>query len=356
MSPVVDAHTHLYPRWYLDRLRDHAGLPRLRGTPGAERLVMFAGEGPDGGRPIDESYWEVDAKAAFLEREGLDQALVSMGNPWLEPFAGAESVELAWRFNEEAAALEAATGGRLCGMGVLPAHDVESAVAVAAHVGRTPQLHGVITGTRLCGRLLDDPALDPLWQALERDRVPVFLHPHHAVATEELAGFGHASPVGVGFPFETTVALWRLVLGGVLERFPGLAVLAAHGGGTVPFLAGRMDAAWRSDPSAQTRLSHPPSEDLARLYLDAVLYHPRAMRAAADLVGADRMLYGTDHPFSVADPATNLAAVEDAFPSGELDEVLGGTANRLFDLPPVSGSAGGRPVGRPPVDCVNGGR
>jgi aminocarboxymuconate-semialdehyde decarboxylase len=336
VSVVVDAHTHLYPRWYLDRLRDHDGLPRLRGTPGAERLVMFAGEGPDGGRPIDESYWEVEAKVSFLEREGLDQALVSMGNPWLEPFAGAESVELAWRFNEEVGALEGVTGGRLCGMGVLPVHDIESAAAVAAHVGQTPQLHGVITGTRLCGRRLDDAALDPLWAALERDRVPVFLHPHHAVATDELAGFGHASPVGVGFPFETTVALWRLVLGGVLERFPGLAVLAAHGGGTVPFLAGRMDSAWRSDPSAQARLSHPPSDDLARLYLDAVLYHPRAMRAAADLVGADRMVYGTDHPFSVADPAANLAAVETAFPPAELNEVLGGTATRLFGLPTVA--------------------
>jgi aminocarboxymuconate-semialdehyde decarboxylase len=345
VSPVVDAHTHLYPRWYLDRLRDHGRLPRLRGAPGAERLVMFAGEGPDGGRPIDESYWEIEAKAAFLEREGIDQAVVSMGNPWLEPFAGPESVELAWRFNEEAAALEGATGGRLCGMGVLPAHDVESAVAVAAHTARTPQLHGLITGTRLCGRLLDDAALDPLWAALERGRVPVFLHPHHAVATEELAGFGHASPVGVGFPFETTVALWRLVLGGVLERFPGLAILAAHGGGTVPFLAARMDSAWRSDASAQTRLSHPPSEDLAKLHLDAVLYHPRAMRAAADLVGADRMVYGTDHPFSIADPASNLAAVEQAFPRAELDEVLATTSVRLFGLPPVlAGPSGEDPA------------
>lgn len=303
---------------------------------------MFAGEdarGDGGGRPIDEGYWEPEAKTAFLVREGIDQALVSMGNPWLEPFAGPESVELAWRVNEELGGLEAATGGRLCGMAVVPADEVEPAVAVAAHVARTPGLHGIVSGTRLCGRLLDDDALDPLWDTLQRAGVPLFLHPHHAVATEELAGFGHAAPVGLGFPFETTVALWRLVLGGVLERFPDLAILAAHGGGTVPFLAGRMDAAWQSDPSVRTRLSHPPSEDLARLHLDAVLYHPRAMRAAAGLVGAGRIVYGTDHPFSVADPAANRAAVERAFAGGELEEVLGGVAARLFGLPAPAGGA-----------------
>ena len=332
MSRVVDAHTHLYPRWYLDRLREHSGLPRIRGPRGAERLVVFAGE-DGGGRPIDETYWERDAKTTFLERQGFDQALVSMGNPWLEPFAGAESVELAARLNEEMAGLEAETGGRVCGMGVLPFHDVDSAVAVAGQVAATAGLHGIITGTRVCGTTFDDEALDPLWQALENAGVPLFVHPHHAVGTAELAGFGHAAPVGVGFPFETTVALWRLVLGGVLERFPGLAILAAHGGGTLPFLAGRMDAAWQSDPSVQRRLSHPPSHDLARLHLDAVLYHPRAMQAAADLVGADRMVYGTDHPFSVADPVANRRAVEDAFEGGALDDVLGGTAARVFGLP-----------------------
>jgi len=117
----------------------------------------------------------------------------------------------------------------------------------------------------------------------------------------------------------------------VLERYPPLRIMAAHGGGTAPFLAGRLDAGWRSDEQARRFLVRAPSESLKQLYLDAVVYHARALRTVTDLVGAERVAFGTDHPFSIADPVANLSAV------GELSEpvrtaILGGTARQLFEL------------------------
>ena len=85
------------------------------------------------------------------------------------------------------------------------------------------------------------------------------------------------------------------------------------GGGTLPYLAGRLDAGWRSDPRLAARAPEPPSGVLGRLFLDAVLYHPRALQAAADLVGTEHLALGTDHPFSIVDPVANLAAIDEAF-------------------------------------------
>jgi predicted TIM-barrel fold metal-dependent hydrolase len=216
-------------------------------------------------------------------------------------------------------------------MGVLPT-GLDDAVLVAGEIAASPALVGVIAGPRICGRTLDDDALEPLWSELERSGLPLLIHPHYASAIEELRGFGHAFPVALGFPFETSIALARFVFAGVLGRHPGLRVVGSHGGGTLPYLAGRLDAGWASDPSVKERLAYPPSDDLARLFLDCVLYAPRAMRAAADLVGPGKMAFGTDHPFSVADPERNFNAIDEAFTGADRASVLHGTAHDLFRL------------------------
>jgi predicted TIM-barrel fold metal-dependent hydrolase len=159
------------------------------------------------------------------------------------------------------------------------------------------------------------------------------VHPHYVVARGALGGYGHALPVSLGFPFETTAAIARLVFGGVLQRHPGLRIVASHGGGTIPFLAGRMDAGWRSDESVHCRLPVPPTHDLRKLFLDAVVYEPGAMQAAARLVGAGRMAFGTDHPFSVCDPRANLGAIDATFTGEEREAVRSASAESLFRLP-----------------------
>ncbi len=334
MKPeVIDVHSHHYPRWYIELLKARTDIPRVIGDPGDERFVIFPGEAEQtGGRPISPDYWDLDAKFKFMAAAGIDRAVLSLGNPWLDPLDADTGLEAARRSNAYFAELGERPGGRVAGMGVLPPGDVRHAVTVVGEIASTASLHGIVSGTRICGQRLDDPDLEPLWEVLERTRVPLLVHPHYGIGGDELAGFGHALPVAVGFPFETTLAVARLVFAGVLHRHPMLKVVASHGGGTLPYLAGRLDASWRSDPSVHGRLPEAPSDSLKRLFLDAVLYHARALRAAADLVGVDRLAFGTDHPFSVADPARNLAAIREAFDADESEHVLAGAARALFDL------------------------
>ena len=333
-SPVVDVHSHLYPRSYIELLKSRTQIPKIVGEPGDERFVIFPEEDRDddsGGRPMGPEYWDVAEKLAFMDRYGIARTVISLGNPWLDPFGETESLGAARMLNAELSEMQEATDGRIVGMGVLPTA-VDDAVVVAAETAESPSLAGLVVGPKICGRTLDDDALEPLWNELERSGLPLLIHPHYAAAVEELRGFGHAFPVALGFPFETTIALARLLFAGVLGTHPGLRILGSHGGGTLPYLAGRLDAAWASDPSVKGRLPYPPSDDLARLYVDCVLYHPRAMRAAADLVGATRMAFGTDHPFSVADPEANLRGIDAAFTGDDRESVLHATAGELFDL------------------------
>jgi predicted TIM-barrel fold metal-dependent hydrolase len=331
---IVDIHSHLYPRSYVELLKTRTAIPKIVGDPGDERFVIFPEEDmadASGGRPMSPDFWDVGRKIAFMDRHGIDQTVISLGNPWLDPFDRSESLTSARDLNAELADLPATTGGRIFAMGVLPT-GVADAAEIVGEIADHPGLVGVVSGPRLCGLTFDDERLEPVWTALARTGLPWLVHPHTAAAVDELAGFGHAFPVSMGFPFETTIAVARLVFAGVLVRHRGLRVVASHGGGTLPYLAARLDAGWASDGNLARRLPNPPSADLARLYLDAVLYHERAMHAAADLVGVEKLAFGTDHPFSVADPEANLAAIESAFSPQDQATVLEGTARTLFGL------------------------
>lgn len=336
MAELIDVHSHIYPRRYMDLLRSRSTIPRVTKHEGTEYFVIFPQEeaaGPGGGRPIDAGYTSLEEKLAFMDREGISTTVVSVGNPWLDPFDDASSFDLARSINADLALVGAETGGRIVAMGVLPSNDVGDAIRVAREIADTEGLHGIITGPMICGRTLDDASLEPLWQVLAELSVPLFVHPHYSAAVEDLRDFGHALPVSIGFPFETTIAVSRLVFAGVLHRHPSLKLLVSHGGGALPMLAGRMDSAWRSDPSTHDRLPTPPSESLARLYVDLVLYHERSMAASTDLVGGSRVMYGTDNPFSVSDPPTNLAAVGRAFEGDTLERARSTNARELFGLP-----------------------
>jgi predicted TIM-barrel fold metal-dependent hydrolase len=318
----------------VDLLKARTVIPRISDDDGVERFVIFEEEetSGSGGRLITEDYWSLDAKLAFMDRFGIDQTILSLGNPWLDPFNEAEALETARYFNADAALRRKETGGRILGMGAIPGSGVTNVATVVREVADTEDLFGIITGSRIAGRTFDDPELDPVWAALAETGVPLLLHPHHGSATDELEGFGHAMHVAVAFPIETTVALARLVFAGVLHRYPGVRIIGSHGGGTIPYLAGRLDAGWRSDPSLVERMPTPPSEVLDQLFLDAVLYHPRALRAAADLVGVDHLMFGTDHPFSISDPAANISAIREEFTSPDAVRVLAAAAVDLYAI------------------------
>lgn len=334
MNQRVDVHTHLYPEPYLKALREREFLPRVYRDGSVERFIIFPEEDADPkiGRPITQAWSTAEGKLAYMDDHAIDRAIVSLGNPWLEPFDGTGSLDLVREVNVAIGRLEGASGGRLLGLGALPSTSVEDALDEIRWMDEHESLRGIVTGPRIVRRELGDGALEPVWSELERREIPVLIHPQDGVATDLLGGYGHVLPVGLGFPMETTVAVSRLVFAGVLHRFPDLKLVVSHGGGVLSSLVGRLDAAWRSDPLAHRRLPEPPSRSIARLYVDAITYSAGPLRATTEMVGSDHIMFGTDHPFSIEDADENLKVIEHEFSAAGQRSVFSGTASELFGL------------------------
>jgi aminocarboxymuconate-semialdehyde decarboxylase len=326
---VVDIHSHLYPDWFLEHLRGRSEVPRVVSQGDDERLLLFTTPGGAGSGPLlTDEYTSVGAKLAFMDRHGIDRSIVSLGNPWLEVIDPDRSVDVARDANARMAPLSAETAGRIFGMGVLPPAEPALVAEIVQEVASEPRLRGVIASTTIGGLLFDDAALEPVWAALAAGGVPLMVHPMMSVLPADLTGYGIALSAGIGFPFQTTVALARLVLAGVLDRHPDLRVVAAHGGGALPFLIGRLEGTHHGEPG-----DVPLRESARRLFLDAALYEPDAVKMAADLVGTERLLFGTDHPFPNADVARITDAIRSGLSEAEAALVMGASAHTWYDLP-----------------------
>ena len=298
--PAVDVHTHIYPGRYVKLLRSRGAVPRIVTRGGQDRMLILPNEDADGstavGRPIGSEYWDRARKLAFMNRHGIGVSVVSPANPWLDFLPNSEAGPVAAEVNAAMEEYCAGGGGRLYGMGLLP-RDPALAAAELGRIAALGSLRGAIIGTTGAGNGLDDPALDPVWAAAERFGLMLFVHPHYGLGGEAMAGFGHATLLALGFPFETTTAITRLILGGTFDRFPGLRVMVAHSGGVLPYLAGRLDACVAGDAHSPVRLRHAPSSYLRMMYYDAISYQVPTLSLLMSLVGADRIMFGTDHPF-----------------------------------------------------------
>jgi aminocarboxymuconate-semialdehyde decarboxylase len=193
-------------------------------------------------------------------------------------------------------------------------------------------LRGAMVDPNALGRPLGDRAFDPFWQAAAELRAPVMLHPFLLEAVER---FGrHYLHNLIGYPFETTLAAASLILGGTLDRFPGLDVVLVHGGGFLPYHIGRFDRGHAAREEVRADGAAQPSGYLRRFHYDTLVQMPQALAYLVDLVGADRVVLGSDHPFWMGDPEPLRIVGEAGLPPDAQRAILGGNAARLFRLTP----------------------
>ncbi len=297
---AIDVHTHVYLPRYRDLLRDRTAVPRIAGNGDDLRLIILPGEDAEAstaaGRPIGGEYYSPERKIAYMDAHDIAVSVLSLANPWLEFVAAAEAPAIATALNEDMEGWCEASAGRFYGFGVLPVTAPEACAAEVDRIAALQHMRGIILGASGLGAGLDDPRLLPVWERLEAHGLMAFIHPHHGIGDDLFAGTGHTLKLALGFPFETTAALARLILSGTFDRFGGLKILAAHAGGALPFLAGRIDGSAKTD-AVKFNLAMPPSAYLERLFVDAITYSPETLACAAGLTGWDRVMFGTDHPF-----------------------------------------------------------
>ncbi|MGW3094898.1 amidohydrolase family protein [Streptomyces sp. NPDC001102] len=326
-TPVVDFHGHLAVP---------AADALVAGTPGfaAELAAEQRAHSPESLsvnraqlRQLAGKLTSVPERLADLDAMDVDIQVVGpmpMHHYWAdENLAG----RLAHTVNEAVAAHCAEAPERLFGLGSVPLQHPALAVELLEWAVTGLGLYGVSVSTTVDGRELADPAHDPVWAKAEELGAVVFVHPWGCSLGERLATRYLGNTVGQ--PVETTVALSHLIFTGVLDRFPGLKLVAAHGGGYLPTYVGRSDHAWRVREDARG-CAEPPSAYLRRMWFDALVYTPRALCHLVEEVGADRVVLGTDHPFDmgVSDPLARLDAA--GLAPAERAAIAGGNALDLL--------------------------
>src|ERR1041384_5497643 len=191
---------------------------------------------------------------------------------------------------------------------------------------------GVMQLANVAGAELTDEKFAPVWSEIDALGLPVLIHPGTppGMAAMNLGAYGLVPPIG--FMIDTTLAFSRMIFSGFLDRYPHVKLIAAHGGATLPYLAGRLDRCHEMIPACASVIKEKPSEYLKRIWYDTVVYDQRALEMCIAVAGsADRVLYGSDYPHNIGDMAGCLARV-DALPGAQAKRVRGAAARELFGL------------------------
>jgi aminocarboxymuconate-semialdehyde decarboxylase len=190
---------------------------------------------------------------------------------------------------------------------------------------------GVMVIANVAGRSLTEPAFEPIWAEIDRRGLPVLVHPGEPPGSDRMDMGSYDLSWLVGFMFDTTLAISRMIFDGFLDTYPDLKLIAAHGGGALPYLVGRMEKGNAVELPERRRMTATPTEYLRRIWYDCITYDPGALHYLISVVGADRVLFGTDWTHQVHDVAGSLANTA-ALPPDQRDAIRGANALRLFGL------------------------
>jgi aminocarboxymuconate-semialdehyde decarboxylase len=273
-----------------------------------------------------------EIRLQVMDRMGIDVQVISPAPNhycyWAGPDLGRE---LARMTNDRVAEIAATAPDRFATMGTVPLQAPELACAELRRMVRELGMRGVEIGTNVAGEELSDRRFAPFFALAEELGVLVFMHPSGFTEGRRLAE--HYFKNVIGHPLDSTVAVSHLIFGGVLDRHPGLKICVAHGGGFLPFYAGRMDHAHAARSDCRQHIAQPPSTYLRRLHFDTIVFRPESLKHLVDLYGADHVLLGTDYPFDMGDDdPVKLVESTPGLKRKDRDAIMGKNAVRLLGL------------------------
>lgn len=327
---IIDVHTHFISPGAIDVARREPDMCGVRVIEGDGAVRLRLGDAPPI-RPLLEPLYNLGAYLAFMKAQGITGALVGplmdVVGYSLPPRQGQ-----AWSraLNEGLGDSLKAAGPGLYGLASVPLQDPVAAAGELRHAVLSLGFRGAMIDTNMRLRGLGDPEFDPFWRAAMDLGVPVVLHPYVLEPVARLNDYYLHNLVG--YPFETTLAACSLIFGGTLDRMPELTVVLVHGGGFFPYQVGRFDRGHRARPEPGSRGAGPASRYVRRFYYDTLTHSTRSLRFLCGVVGAERLLLGSDHPFPLGDPEPVRAVREAGLGKTAERAALGANAARIFRL------------------------
>ena len=327
-SPVIDVHTHcLTEQWF--QLLQHHGGPRytVHEVRGGLRAIHL--DGAPFMTPVP-AMFDYDLRLKTMDEHGVDIGIVSLTCPncyWGGPEVSSQAARI---MNDDMKAATVAHPGRLRWFASVPWQYADLALAELDRAG-ADGASGVMVLANIDGKPLTDRSFERIWAAIDAKGLPVLVHPTAPPGVAEMDMMRFQLTASIGFTFDTSLAIARMIYDGFFDRYRRLKIIASHGGGALPYLIARMNQCFDHIPACRERISVRPSEYLPQIYADAVLYSPDALELCVKVMGADNVMYGSDYPHTIGDLPGCLKRVN-GLADAARDKVRGRTAQRVFGL------------------------
>ena len=326
----IDVHTHFQSLDFIKHLMGRSNLPKSV-LDGGTYLIQCA---PGLNVPTIPGIIDMDQKLRDMEDLKIDVAVLSHGLPFgPDVLSGRDADEWATRINDDLARIIADYPGRFVGLGSVGFGDYQRSIVEVDRCAKQLGFTGFQIFSNVSNMLLDSPEFLAVLKHIAKLGMPIHLHP--AIPLNRIGLSSASLYLPLGFPYDTSLSAVRLIHSGVFDETPDLKVIVAHVGGVIPYLWGRIGTYNVPSPlvNALPRLRHPIDHYLSKLYVDTVCYHVEALRCCYEVMGAEHLLYGTDHPFGRYDVAAELVEQLNC-PASDRELIYHCNAERLLNLKP----------------------
>ena len=319
----IDFHAHAFPKEFFVKLKEY--YPNdvvLREDQHGRLMAIWAGT------PLPA--WDHGQRVEEMTKAGVEIEILSTPSMYIR--VDAHSPELCRVVNDTFAESCRRDPGRFKAFANIPFNNMDNALAELNRALALPGFVGVLITSNVGGKYLHTPEFLPFWEEVARRRVPVFMHPQPPPGYQD----DDIAPL-LAFPADTTLSTMKLLYSGLLERFPDLILILAHLGGTLPFLARRIDLGFEVPhfPDKYRQVPHKPSEYMKKLYVDTALgWHKPAFECARALVGIEHIVYGTDYFMQGSEFMNWTNAFLDSLDlsKGDKEKIYSGNAERFLKL------------------------
>jgi len=328
---IIDIHTHFLPRNWPD-LAARFGTPNWPWMKhiGADKAMLMLGEKEF--RPVTAACWDPLKRLEAMDRDGVDVQIMC-ATPILFSYhrPPAQALECARMFNDAALEICAAAPGRLKSLCQVPLQDTELACRELSRAMADGHI-GVHIGNHVGSRDINDDGIINFLRHCASEGAAVFVHPWDMMAPERMTKY--QLPWLVAMPAETQLSILWLILSGAFERLPrSLKLCFAHGGGSFPYLLGRVDNAWRNRDIVREDCPRLPSSYVDRFYVDGAVFSGDALAFLVRSVGEDRVMLGSDYPFPLGEQHVgSLIRSQETLSPATRAKLLHGNASEFFGL------------------------
>ena len=248
---------------------------------------------------VDNScYVDTDAHVRDMQHFKIDKQVLSLPTPSVDKISDPDvAFRISMLINNEISGMVRKYPDKFLGFATIPMNDPTLATREIRRVVTDLGFKGVVISSNTQGKFYDGEEYDSVFETLERLRVPVFVHPTEPVTGKQI-GQDYKLTLIFGWPFDTTLSVSRLVFSGLLEKYPDLKIIAAHGGGMIPFFAGRIEMLARVAAGGGKMISvERPADAFKKLYYDAAFFNSDSLELLAKFAGPEHILYASDYPF-----------------------------------------------------------